>query len=99
MTESMRERIVDALVMSPLSDAAGTTLAPVYRAADAVLAVVADVDGIAGVLAAHAARPAGSPHCVCGWRPAIYLNDTESDRQQHLYHQAEAVAAYLRGES
>jgi len=55
--------------------------------------------GIARVLAEHAARPAGSPHCACGWRPAMYLNDTESDRDQHRQHQAAAVAAYLASES
>ena len=44
MTEAMRERIVDALVMSPLSDNAGTSMGPVYLTADAVLAVVTDDD-------------------------------------------------------
>lgn len=47
----------------------------------------------AEVLAAHVARPVGSPHCICGWRPSMYLNDTESDRGQHRDHQADMLAA------
>lgn len=38
--EALRERIIDALVMSPLSDTAGTSMAPVYRTADAILAAL-----------------------------------------------------------
>jgi hypothetical protein len=48
---------------------------------------------VADALRQHRAVPTGSPFCACGWRPGLMLNDTESDRQQHLYHQAEALAA------
>lgn len=43
------------------------------------------------VLDQHRAQPNHSPHCACGWRPSMYLNDTESDRRQLRQHQAEAV--------
>ena len=68
--------------------------------ADAALAALAGpevVAGVAEVLREHTARPAGSPHCACGWRPAMYLNDTESDRQQHRGHQSEAVVEWITG--
>jgi len=55
----------------------------------------ARVETVARVLREHASRPAGSPHCVCGWRPAMYLNDTESDRGQHQWHQAAVAVAAL----
>lgn len=48
---------------------------------------------ISEVLAEHVARPVGSPHCACGWRPALSLNDTESDRHQHRQHQTAMLAA------
>lgn len=44
------------------------------------------------VLMQHQAKPTGSCHCACGWRPAMKLNDTESDRQQHVWHQVEMLA-------
>src|SRR5690625_382803 len=46
-TVPTREQIVDVLVMSPLADTAGTDLAPFNRAADAVLALMADQPTVA----------------------------------------------------
>jgi hypothetical protein len=51
---------------------------------------------IAVTLIAHRARPLNSPYCICGWRPALMLNDTEADRGQHIAHQAEMVEEMLR---
>ena len=48
---------------------------------------------VAEVLAEHQSRPTGSPFCRCGWRPSMFLNDTESDRLQHVAHQADMLAA------
>lgn len=39
-TSVTREQIVDVLVMSPLSDYAGTEMGPINRTADAVLALL-----------------------------------------------------------
>ena len=39
----------------------------------------------------HRAVPTGSSHCACGWRPSVSLNDTESDRRQHVVHQADML--------
>lgn len=43
----------------------------------------------------HRSLPRGSCHCACGWIPAIFLNDTESDRNQLRRHQAEMVVDAL----
>ena len=67
--------------------------------ADEVLAVVVDVDEIAGVLHEHVfgtpTRPAHVhfwlPTCSCGWVASTRL---EFDQRRH---QAEAIAAHLRG--
>lgn len=56
------------------------------------------LDGMGDVLWEHRAYPTGTPHCKCGWRPALYLNDTESDRRQHHSHQITALADWLRGQ-
>lgn len=53
------------------------------------------VDLIAQTLEEHRAYPNHSPHCTCGWRPAMYLNDDESDRRQLRAHQAQAVTEAL----
>lgn len=50
---------------------------------------------ISMVLLKHQARPLNSPYCICGWRPALMLNDTDADRGQHIGHQAEMIAARL----
>jgi len=39
-TSVTREQIVDVLVMSPLSDYAGTEMGPINRTADAILALL-----------------------------------------------------------
>lgn len=39
----------------------------------------------------HRAVPTGSPYCACGWRPAMYLNDTDSDRRQLVGHQVDVL--------
>lgn len=59
----------------------------------------ADVDSlmrIGQVLIEHRAVPPNSPYCKCGWRPALSLNDTESDRGQHIEHQAEMILESAR---
>lgn len=43
------------------------------------------------VIADHQARPLNSPNCMCGWKPQLSLNDTESDRRQHIGHVAECI--------
>lgn len=43
------------------------------------------------VLIEHRASPPGSPHCNCGWRPQLSLNDTTADRGQHLGHQVDMI--------
>lgn len=45
------------------------------------------------VLIEHRASPTGSPYCYCGWRPQLSLNDTESDRGQHIGHQVDMIMA------
>ena len=72
-----------------------------YRDAREALAVLSGpevLDAMGEVLWEHRAYPTGSPHCKCGWRPALHLNDTESDRRQHHDHQAAALADRLRGQ-
>lgn len=50
------------------------------------------------VLLAHEARPTNSPYCICGWRPALMLNDTESDRGQHRGHVSRMVVQNMKTE-
>lgn len=47
----------------------------------------------AEVLERHRAEPNHAPHCACGWRPALSLNDDVSDRHFLREHQAEQVVA------
>lgn len=68
------------------------TWADIARAA--LTAALGSVEETARVLAAH--RTTG-PRCTCGWRPALMLNDTASDRAQYEWHQAEALHAHLLG--
>lgn len=42
------------------------------------------------VLSDHAIR--GHFGCVCGWRPGLSLNDTESDKRQHRVHQVNMLS-------
>lgn len=48
-------------------------------------------DSVLMVLSDHALR--GHFGCECGWRPAISLNDTESDKKQHRVHQVDVLSA------
>lgn len=48
------------------------------------------IDAIESVLSEHALR--GNYKCECGWHPGIRLNDTESDKKQHRFHQALMMA-------
>lgn len=57
------------------------------------------VDVILEALLAHQPRPINSWFCICGWRPGLQLNDTESDRRQHRMHQAEMIEARLLEET
>lgn len=64
-TVPTRDEIVDALVMSPLADTAGTDLAPFNRAADAVRALLAGQPTVAEVKAQaleEAAELTDNPH-------------------------------------
>jgi hypothetical protein len=60
------------------------SLAVYYRAIDTLLK--------------HQAYPVNSVNCMCGWRPALMLNDTESDRAQRLTHVAEVLTGLIGGE-
>lgn len=94
-TDEVRFAFVDGWTSRAPSSAVRDEAA---RRFDAWLAAAAPTgEQVAAVLAAHAARPAGSPHCLCGWRPSMYLNDSAADRGQHRDHQAERVVALWGG--
>lgn len=77
------------------SEVPGFTSSDATLVTDAVLAVAADVEGIAGVLWQHRALASiwiEEQRCSCGVRPPA---DRKSFGRWHDRHQAEAVTAHI----
>lgn len=101
---NVTEKVIDALVMSPLADTAGTDLAPFRRAATAALAALRDPDvlaGMAGVLREHdlireAYRdPSYGPGIVCRCGAVIDQALDETMQETQARHEAAAVVEWL----